>query len=124
MTVTRFVFLIFFLGLIPQLSAQAKYLKNYEGSFLSILGEDDYVVPCQIQIERLEALFRESGKENYRIRVLPGAGHGLEHGPRVRDLGYNRTLRTRPYYFKYDRVAYGAIEEVVDFLARYSIVDF
>lgn len=101
----------------------AEDLAAFEGPFLSVLGENDDVVPWQTQIPRFKKIFGDAGKTNYRIVVAKAAGHGMEHGPTVRTLGYNRELRARPYYYKFDRVAYGAIHEIVQFLKDYKIIE-
>ena len=101
----------------------AEDLAQFEGPFLSILGEDDYVVPYQKQIERFKEIFGKAEKTNYSVRVLSAANHGLENGPKVRSLGYVEEAKTRPYYYKYDRVVYGAFQHIVDFLGRYGFLN-
>ena len=85
-------------------------LMAYPGPYLAIFGEDDYVVPYEKQISRLEELMSKAGKENYKAMVIPKAGHGLEHGSSLVQTDRNN------YYYKFDRVAYGAIQFIVDFL--------
>jgi len=85
-------------------------LMSYPGPYLAIFGEDDFVVPYKKQLARLEKLMSESGKENYKVVVLPRAGHGLEHGSTPVQIDRNN------YYFKFDRVAHGAIGQIVEFL--------
>ncbi len=98
-------------------------LKQFQGPFLSILSEDDPVVPYQKQVQRFQELFGAAGKENYSIKILQSAGHGRGHGARVRDLGYNETLESTSYYYKYYRPAYGSIQYIVDFLEENGFLD-
>lgn len=98
-------------------------LANFNPPFLSILGEEDYIVPYREQITAFKDIFGKANKTNYRIVVAAAAGHGMENGALVRDLKYNRELRTRPYYYKFDRVSYGSIHEIITFLRDYEILD-
>jgi len=101
----------------------AEDLQAFEGPFLSVLGGDDFVVPYKENRDRFVELFEEAGKENYRVSIIPSAGHGMEHGHRVRDLGYQRELSKWPTYFKFDRVAPGAMDEVIAFLREHGIIE-
>ncbi|MEM6724523.1 MAG: alpha/beta hydrolase [Bacteroidota bacterium] len=100
----------------------AEALRDFKGPFLSLLGEKDFVVPYAEQIEALQAAFGPVGKTNYRVVILPGAGHGMEHGPTFRNWIWVRPIQARPYYFKYDRVAHGAIAEILKFLEDFEIL--
>ncbi|NBC19350.1 MAG: alpha/beta fold hydrolase, partial [Bacteroidetes bacterium] len=91
----------------------ADALRQIDVPFLAIYGEDDYVVPPDENVPLLRQLLDEAGNTDYRILVLPEAGHGLEHGHRLRTLDDGGMKR---YYFKYDRVAPGAYQAIVDFL--------
>jgi len=82
----------------------------YPGPYLAIFGEDDFIVPYKKQIRRLDDLMSKTEKTNYKAIVIPKAGHGLEHGSLSRELIPNTT------YFKFDRVAYGALQHIIDFL--------
>ena len=97
-------------------------LKAFKGPFLSILGEADDIVPYRSQIKRLEEIFRESGKENYRIAVMPNAGHDLGHRGLMRDLGQHATLKANLQYLKYPRVAVDASIEMINFLREYDFI--
>lgn len=97
-------------------------LANFAGPFLSILGEKDDIVPHSQQVSRLREVFSGTQKKDYRVVLIPGTGHGMEHGHTVRALGYDRNLEGWPFYYKFDRVAYGAIAEVVDFLRDYELI--
>ena len=97
-------------------------LKNFEGPFLSILGERDRVVPWKENSKRFQDLFDQAGKTNYKIIVIPGAPHRMEHGNMVRDFGRVRALRSHPYYFKFDRVVPGVMDEQIRFLREYDFL--
>lgn len=100
----------------------AEDLKGFDGPFLSLLGQTDRVVPWRENSRRFEELFREANKENYRIVILPGAPHRLEHGNMVRDLGRIRGLRSNSFYFKFDRVVPGVVDEMVVFLREWGFL--
>lgn len=101
----------------------AKDLQAFQGPFLSVLGGNDFVVPYRENVARFQQLFEEVNKQNYRITVIPSAGHGLEHGHKNRDLGYERSIKKWYSYFKFDRVAPGALDEVISFLREYHIIE-
>ena len=98
-------------------------LKAFKGPFLSILGGDDFVVPYRENSSYLKQLFKEVDKINYRIAIVPSANHGLEHGHRMRDLGFYSDLRKCYSYFKYDRVAAGAFDDIIVFLREYEFIE-
>ncbi|MEM6269439.1 MAG: alpha/beta hydrolase [Bacteroidota bacterium] len=97
--------------------------KAFRGPFLSILGGDDFVVPYRENIARFKEIFTAAGKTNYRIVVLPSAGHGMEHWHTNRDLGFERSIRQWYTYWKFDRVAPGAMDEVIAFLRDYGFIE-
>gem|GEM_PF-2643102 len=97
-------------------------LQSFKGPFLSILGEKDWVVPYRENSLRFEALFSEIGKKNYHIVVLPSAPHWLEHGNVLRDLGWVSSLSSTHYYYKFDRVVPGVMDEMVLFLKKYDFL--
>jgi len=100
----------------------AEALKSYEGPFLAIFSENDPVVPYKKQLVRLKELMDEAGKTNVTTKVMPSASHGMEHGSLVRDLG-NHPEDGRPtYYFKYDRVSFGAVTYLIEFLEKYNFL--
>lgn len=100
----------------------AQDLQSFQGPFLSILGEKDWVVPYRENSLRFEALFSEAGKKNYRIAVIPSAPHWLEHGNVLRDLGWISSLSSTHYYYKFDRVVPGVMDEMVVFLREYDFL--
>lgn len=100
----------------------AEDLKAFKGPFLSVLGGSDFVVPWKENSQRFHQLFAEAGKTNYRVSVLPSAGHGMEHGNKVRDMGYYPELGKWYTYFKFDRVAPGAVDEFIAFLREYKFI--
>jgi pimeloyl-ACP methyl ester carboxylesterase len=97
-------------------------LKRFQGPYLAIFGEKDNVVPYEKQLERLVSLMSSAGKTNYHTRVVAEGFHNLEHGPKVRELGNLPETRSPVYYFKYDRVGYGAFQYIVDFLTDYEFL--
>lgn len=100
----------------------AEDLKAFEGPYLTIFGENDNVVPYEKQLERLALLMSSAGKSNYHGKVVIQGFHNLEHGPEVRELGSFPETRSPVYYYKYDRVGYGAFQYIVDFLADYEFL--
>ena len=98
-------------------------LKAFKGPFLSILGGSDFVVPYRENSARFQRLFNEVGKTNYRISILPSASHGMEHGHAARDLGFEENIGRWNTYFKFDRVAPGALDEIVAFLSDYGVIE-
>ena len=101
----------------------AEDIKAFKGPFLSILGGSDYVVPYRENRDQFINLFESVGKVNYQISILPSMNHGLEHGPKSRDLGYQKATKQWPVYFKYDRVAAGVMDEIIAFLRKYEFID-
>jgi pimeloyl-ACP methyl ester carboxylesterase len=101
----------------------AKDLQAFRGPFLSMLGGDDNIAPYRESLARFQELFDAVGKKNYRIVVMAGAGHGLEHRHLLRDLGYESELGKWYTYWKFDRVAPGAADEIIQFLRDYGIID-
>ena len=97
-------------------------LSKFEGPFLAILGETDFIVPVQENVDRYVEIFSAANKDNYRIVTIPGAGHGMEHGYSVRRLPYVEGFQGFNYYLKADRVAAGAQQEMVDFLRKYGFL--
>ena len=96
-------------------------LKEFKGPYLAIFGEEDNVVPYEIQIARLKELMKEAGKTNYDAKVVWAGSHGLEHGHKLREIPSDRS-RSPQYYFKFDRVGYGAVEYIIEFLEKYDVV--
>ncbi|MCB0550605.1 MAG: hypothetical protein KDD19_23750 [Phaeodactylibacter sp.] len=47
----------------------------------------------------------------------------MEHGHELRDLGYEERIRKWHTYFKYDRVAPGAVDEIIAFLRDYGFIE-
>lgn len=99
-----------------------QHLKEYDGPYLAIFGENDPVVPYQEQIDRLDELFAESDRANVHAKIIAKGSHGLEHGHRVVDMGKGQSSTLPEYYFKFDRVAYGAMQYIVDFLDEYEML--
>ncbi|NND94382.1 MAG: alpha/beta fold hydrolase [Flavobacteriales bacterium] len=101
----------------------AEDLQAFEGPFLSVIGGSDFVVPYKENIARFKELFDNVSKTNYRITMIPSANHGMEHWHKSRDLGYESSIRKWHTYFKFDRVAPGAMDEFISFMREYGFID-
>jgi pimeloyl-ACP methyl ester carboxylesterase len=101
----------------------AEALMSYANPFLAVFAEKDPVVPYKKQIDRLKELKAKSPSMDVTTKIIPSAYHSLEHGPEVRDLGRDPITNQPAYYFKYDRVAYGAIGYTVDFLRDHGFIE-
>lgn len=44
---------------------------------LALYGEEDFVVPPEVNTTKLEKYLEQAGNQNYEIHVLPGVGHSL-----------------------------------------------
>ncbi|MFZ6052592.1 alpha/beta hydrolase family protein [Halocola ammonii] len=95
----------------------AEDLKNYEGPYLAVFGENDDIVPYKKQLDRLYQIMDEADKTNYEVKVIAAAGHGMEHGSDLKIIGSDS------YYYKFDRVAFGAIQYIIDFLSENEIIE-
>ena len=89
---------------------------------LAVFAEKDPVVPYQKQIERLKQFKQEVPSLNVSTKIIPSAFHSMEHGPEVRDLGRDAVSEQPTYYYKYDRVAHGAIGYIVNFLDTHNFL--
>lgn len=92
----------------------AEDLAQLEVPFLGIFGGEDDVVPWQQSRNGLTRAFEKGGKSNYRIVLLPSAGHGMENGDRERSIPVHGYID--PSYYKFERVVSGAAEEIIDFV--------
>jgi len=101
----------------------AEAIKSYQGPYLAVFGENDRVVPYKKQIARLKKLKRQSPQMNVSTKIIPSAYHNLEHGPEVRDLGRDALNNQPTYYFKFDRVAYGAFRTIIEFLETHKFLE-
>jgi hypothetical protein len=79
----------------------AQALLEYNGPFLSILGEEDPIVPYTIQQARFDSIFKQAGKTNYELKSIPKGNHGLTQGSAVRSFACNLQLGSTPYYYKF-----------------------
>lgn len=91
-------------------------LRSYTGPFLALLGDQDNIVPWRENSERFASLFAANGTPRQSVVVLPGVGHGMEHGHRMRDLGYSTEMNAWNTYFKFDRVDPAVTERIIAFL--------
>jgi pimeloyl-ACP methyl ester carboxylesterase len=90
-------------------------LKRIRVPFLAFYGGGDRVVPPDENVPELRRLLTEAGNRNFRIVVIPEAGHGLDHGPRLQKLpGGKGNLEI--YYWKFGRSAPTYLQELVNFL--------
>ncbi|MEQ8433856.1 MAG: alpha/beta fold hydrolase [Oceanicaulis sp.] len=78
--------------------------------WLAIMGEDDPVVPFEVNADALREGLGDNDAETLRIVGLPGVGHAQERGDVWRTLGDGTA------YFKFDRVEAEFLDEMVVFL--------
>jgi fermentation-respiration switch protein FrsA (DUF1100 family) len=100
----------------------AEDIGNFPGPYMALLGEQDDVVPLENQILAYRAIAAKNGKTNLSILVIPSVRHSMEHGSQWRELPYNSDVGGRPHYYKFDRVAYGAMDGILQFLEAYGIL--
>lgn len=91
-------------------------LRSYTGPLLALLGEQDNIVPWRENSQRFKTLFATNGKPQQSVVVIPGVGHSMEHGHRLRDLGYSAEMNAWNTYFKFDRVDSAVTERIIAFL--------
>jgi pimeloyl-ACP methyl ester carboxylesterase len=90
-------------------------LKRVRVPFLAFYGGSDRVVPPEENVPELRRLLTEAGNRNFRIVVIPEAGHGLDQGQRLQKLpGGKGNLEI--YYWKFGRLAPTYLPELLDFL--------
>jgi pimeloyl-ACP methyl ester carboxylesterase len=90
-------------------------LKRIRMPFLAFYGGSDRVVPPDENVSQLRRFLTEAGNHNFRIVVIPEAGHGLEHVSRLQKLpGAKDNMET--YYWKFGRLAPTYFPELIDFL--------
>jgi pimeloyl-ACP methyl ester carboxylesterase len=90
-------------------------LKKVRVPFLAFYGGSDRVVPPAENEPELRRLLDAAGNKNFRIVVLPGAGHGLVQDEGLRRLAGARGER-ETYYWKFGRLGATYLQEMVDFL--------
>jgi pimeloyl-ACP methyl ester carboxylesterase len=90
-------------------------LKRIRVPFLALYGGSDRVVPPDENVPELRRLLTEAGNSNFRIVVIPEAGHGLDQGQRVQRLAGGKG-NMEIYYWKFGRIAPTYLQELVDFL--------
>jgi pimeloyl-ACP methyl ester carboxylesterase len=90
-------------------------LRRVRVPFLAFYGGGDRVVPPDENVPELRRLLTEAGNRNFRIVVIPEAGHGLDQGQRLQKMpGGKGDLET--YYWKFGRVAPNYLAELLEFL--------
>lgn len=85
-------------------------LRKIRTPFLALFGEDDYVVPPQENVPKLERYLTEAGNKDFRILVVPHAGHGLSLSDEVRELPGD------VHYWVWPKVAPDAVRVQVEWL--------
>ncbi len=90
-------------------------LKRVRVPFLAFYGGSDRVVPPAENVPELRRLLTEAGNRNFRIVVIPEAGHGLDQAQRLQKLPGGKG-NMEIYYWKFGRVAPTYLPELVDFL--------
>lgn len=99
-----------------------KALQHFKGPLLCIFGEEDPIVPYQIQAKRLDSICETVGKTNYSIKIVKEGTHGLNQSFRVRSFSYNSTLKSSPYYYKFYRAGVFPLIYATDFLKKYKFI--
>lgn len=56
----------------------AETLRSLKKPMLALFGDDDVLVPCEKNIDKLKAFANEAGNDRVTIKRFPGVGHGLE----------------------------------------------
>jgi pimeloyl-ACP methyl ester carboxylesterase len=90
-------------------------LKRVRMPFLAFYGGSDRVVPPDENVPELRRLLTEAGNRNFRIVVIPEAGHGLDHAQRLQKLPGGKG-NMEIYYWKFGRLAPTYLPELIDFL--------
>ncbi|HYC59225.1 MAG TPA: alpha/beta fold hydrolase [Thermoanaerobaculia bacterium] len=85
-------------------------LSRIRTPFLALYGEDDYVVPPQENVPKLERYLKEAGNQDFRIVVVPKAGHGLSLSDEF------RTLPGDVHYWLWPKLAPEALRVQVEWL--------
>ncbi len=90
-------------------------LKRVRVPFLAFYGGSDRVVPPDENVPELRRLLTEAGNRNFRIVVIPEAGHGLDQGPRLQKLPGGKG-NMEIFYWKFGRIAPTYLTELINFL--------
>lgn len=90
-------------------------LRRIKAPFLAFYGGADRVVPPDENVPELRRLLTEAGNPNFRVVVIPEAGHGLDHPQRLQKLPGGEG-RMEIYYWKFGRIAPTYLQELVNFL--------
>jgi uncharacterized protein len=85
-------------------------LRRIRTPFLALYGADDYVVPPQENVPKLERYLTEAGNKDFRIVVVPEAGHGLSLSDGV------RSLPNDGFYWMWPKMAPEAIRVQLEWL--------
>jgi hypothetical protein len=91
-------------------------LKKIRTPFLALYGGDDYVTPPEENVARMERYLAEAGNKDFKIAVIPGAGHGLSLPDGV------RTLQGDSFYWLWARYSPQALRMQLEWLlARVTV---
>ena len=88
-----------------------------ETPYLSLLGAEDAIVPLPSNSDALRDALEAAGNKAYKIVIIPGTGHGVEHGDRDAVLPDGST------YQKFDTVEPLYFTEVIDFLRAQNVIE-
>lgn len=96
--------------------------RAFKGPFQALLGEADNIVPWREKSARFRSLLAAKGNSQQEVMVFSAMGHGLEHGHRLRDLGFNPEMNAWSTYFKFDRVDPRPLEQTIAFLRKQGLL--
>ena len=85
--------------------------------YLSLLGAEDAIVPLPSNADALRDALDAAGNTAYAVVVIPGTGHGVEHGDR------EATLPDGATYTKFDTVEPLYFTAMIDFLREQGVLD-
>lgn len=91
-------------------------LKKMRAPFLAVYGGADRVVPPDENVPELRRLLTEAGNTNFRVVVIPEAGHGLDQGARLQRLGGAARDRMEVFYWKFGRTAPDYTGALIEFI--------
>lgn len=91
-------------------------LEKITTPFLAIFGGDDYVVPPEENVQKLERYLKKAGNTDFKVVVLPGADHGLTIPGQLRRIGSETPDK---YYWLWRKRAPGMVETTIDWLLKH-----
>ena len=90
-------------------------LRRLRVPLLAFYGAGDRVVPPAENVPELRRLMAEAGNRNFRVVVIPEAGHGLVQDDVLRKLPGGKGSQ-ESYYWKFGRLGAEFLPELLDFL--------